>query len=117
MDQSNPSMEGAVAVRMTIYLAVLLGCGKQDDPIEPIDQSTFLSEYVQLFCEKEEECEDDVEDCIEEMTETVQRKVEDEDCAFDGQLAAECVAFAADASCSVWAEREDECNVSVICGA
>ncbi len=116
-------MEGAVAVRMTIYLAVLLGCGKQADPIEPIDQSTFLSEYVRLSCEIEAECEpddfgfEDTDDCIETLSGTVQRKVEDEDCAFDGQLAAECVAFAADASCSVWAEREDECNVSVICGA
>jgi len=110
-----------VTVRKSIFLAVLLGCVKKDDPITPIDEATFLSDYVRLFCEIEEECEpggfDDVEDCIEQMTGTVQRKVEEEDCAFDGQLAAECVAFVADADCAVWAEREDECNVGMICGA
>ena len=116
-----PLMGELVAVRKSMFLAVLLGCGKQDDPITPIDEETYLSEYVRLFCEIEEECEpggfDDVEACIEQMTVTVQRKIEDEDCDFDGQLAAECVAFATDASCSAWADRDDECSVSVICGA
>ena len=110
-----------MAVRKHICLAVLLGCGKADEPITPIDEATFLSEYVQLFCEIEEACEpgsfDDVDACVDQMTGTVQRKVDEEDCDFDGQLAAECVAFVTDASCSVWAERDDECNVSTICGA
>ena len=113
-------------MRIVAVLVGLSSCGKADDGRASIDKETFLSDYPSYYCQLQEKCKpdrfrdlfnNDFETCIEEASRPVSTKIEDEDCDFDGGLAAECVAYVQDLNCDTWETNEDDtCSVSTICG-
>ena len=115
-----------MGMRLAMILVGLIGCGKADDGLEPIDKEAFLSDYPSYYCQLQEKCNperyrdlfnNDFDACLDQMSEPVANRIEDEDCSFDGVLAAECVAYVEGLDCDTWETNEDDtCSVSTICG-
>jgi hypothetical protein len=103
---------------------VVAGCAEKAPASIGVD--AYLSEYPSQYCAIQAECyperyrdlyDNDDAACIEAATGPVERKLNEDDCDYSGERAAECIEYISSLDCDAWEMSEnDACSVSVICG-
>ncbi len=115
-------------LNLAVLFLVACGPGKDDaaGEIEPLTKSQYLAEYPGVYCTFQERCFPDTIDdiyagsvqvCVEDITTWARERLNDSDCSFGGEAAAECVAELPDAACEDWSNDvfKDSCGEIIDC--
>jgi hypothetical protein len=108
-------------LRIWAFLVACSGAPKDTGALVVLDESEYLEQYPEAFCELMASCDPevfsdsysgDVQLCIDDLTSWGRDRI-NRGCAFDGAAAGQCVTELHDLSCDGWASGENQAS----CGA